>query len=650
MNASRVAAVIVTIALVVLSAAAVFVLDPLGREAPSATPGTPRPTATTSASAAAEAPSALEIVAAAEGPPFTLDTQRAPTADVGQSKLWFHAGAWWAAMVPDGTTELRIHRLDWATQTWADTGVRIGPRASVYPDVVVDGEHLLIATGGSASTGRVASLLRYTYLGEAGRYASDPDMPVTIAAEEAEGLTIARDGGGRTWATWITEGQLRLNRTDGSDWVWGTPRVPAIEGTEADVDAAVIVSYGETVAIAWTRTDADALNVAIARPDDPDAWDVRQVAISGLMPEDDELNVTVLPTADGPRLFAAVRTSVAELPDASPGSPQLLLVVLEPDGSSRQSLVGTVGDRQGRARVLVDADGPAVYVVATSPSSGGAIVYKSASLDQLTFGTGPGAPLLNFAALPALDDATSTKQVLGAGTGIVVLASDPVAGSYAHAAARFPGTAGPSSAVAPIVPPATDRLVDDRFDPFPPGAALGSEWTRRSDGSATFTIEDVDSRRAATAFGVSDGSTVRMCRGILPVGDGQLRIESELSISRVGPDNATVTSVRHGSGESAVVRLSDRGTFSYFVGAEHVRSEVPYVPGTWYTSVVTVDFATQTYAWEVRRTADGSVAFRVADVPWRTPDAGAASDVCFESNGGTTAQSIFAVDRLVVDH
>jgi hypothetical protein len=73
------------------------------------------------------------------------------------------------------------------------------------------------------------------------------------------------------------------------------------------------------------------------------------------------------------------------------------------------------------------------------------------------------------------------------------------------------------------------------------------------------------------------------------------------------------------------------------------------VPGTWYTSVVTVDFASQTYAWEVRRTADGSIAFAVDGLPWRAPDLGPASDVCFGSNGGTTAQSIFAVDRVVVD-
>jgi hypothetical protein len=222
-------------------------------------------------------------------------------------------------------------------------------------------------------------------------------------------------------------------------------------------------------------------------------------------------------------------------------------------------------------------------------------------------------------------------------------------GSYAHAAARFPGTGGPTAVPPPIVPPTADRLVDDRFDPYPAGSALGSLWARRSEGAATFTIEDVDGRRAAVAFGVGDGSSARMCRAFLPVASGSLRVESEFSTSQVGPEDATVMAVRHGSAESAAVRLSDRGTFSYFNGAEHIRSAVPYAAGTWYTSVVTLDFASQTYAWEVRRTADGSVAFAIDDVPWRAPDLGSATDVCFASNGGTTAQSIFAVDRVVVD-
>jgi len=649
---SRFLALGVTLGLVALSGAAVLALDPFGAAVPSATSaiGSLRPTPSTAASGTATPPSALDVVAAVQDQPFVLDTQHAPSGDVGQSKLWFHADAWWAAMVAEGTSEFRIHRLDWTTQTWVDTGVRIGPQTAVYPDVVVDGEHLLIATGGGPTSSRMASLVRYTYLPEAGRYAQDPDMPVTIADEEADGLTIARDRAGRTWATWISDGQMRLNRTDGSDWVWGTAHVPAIEGVDANLDAAVVVAHGESVAIAWTRTDEDALNVAVATVGEAEAWDVQRVAVQGLIPDDDELAVSVLPTERGPRLFAAVRTSVSDLPGTSPGSAQLLLLVFEPDGSSSQHLVGTVSDGHGRPLVLIDADGRALYVVATSPASGGTITYKSASLDDLSFGTGPGASLISLGGLPSLDDATSTKQVLGASTGMVILASDPEVGSYAHAAARFPGTPGPGSAAPPMVPPETDRLANDRFDPRLLGSALGSPWTPRSDGEATFRIEEVDGRLAATARGVPDGSSVRMCRGIVPVADGRLRVETEFSTSQVGPLHATVMSVRHGTTESAVVRLSDRGTFSYFDGAQHVRSAVPYVPGTWYTSVVTLDFQAQTYAWEVRRAADAALAFAVDDLPWRTADRGPATDVCFESNGAMAAQSIFAVDRVVVDH
>lgn len=660
MSGARIAAVIVTIALIVISAVAVIALDPLGPSAPSAAPGSApgsaagsaAATASAPASGIATAPSALEVVAALEGPHFTFETEHAPTADVGQSKLWFNADAWWGALIAEGTNEFRIHRLDWATQAWVDTGVRIGPHSSVFPDVLAEGDHVWIATGGGATSSRLASLVRYTYLPEAGRYAVDSDMPVTIAEEQAPGLTIARDRAGRLWAAWIADDQLRLNRTEGNDWIWGTPYTPALDGADANVDAAVLAAHGETVAIAWTRTDVDAVNVAVAEVAEvveTEAWDQQQIAVEGLVHDDDELYVSTLSTGDDTRLYAAVRTSISELPGSSSGAAQLLLLVVEADGSSRQYLVGQVSDRHGRPLVVIDAESRAVYVVATSPSSGGTIVYKSASLDDLSFVTGPGTPLLSVAGLPLLDDATSTKQVLGGSTGIVVLASDPVAGSYAHAAARFPGTTGPGTTLPPIVPPETDRLADDMFDPYPPGSQLGPQWVRRSSGTASFTIEEVDGRMAAAAFGVPDGSSVRMCREIAPIADGSLRIETEFSTSRVGPLDATVLSVRHGSAESAVVRLSDRGTFSFFRGPQQVRSAVPYAPGTWYTGVVTLDLEAQTYGWEVRRSSDGVLAFAVEDVPWRTPDPGSATDICFESPGATAPEAIFAIDRVVVD-
>src|SRR5215218_8577079 len=50
-----------------------------------------------------------------------------PTSDKPQSKLWWNDGSWWADMWKSGSG-WHIHRLDLATGTWADTGVRTDSR------------------------------------------------------------------------------------------------------------------------------------------------------------------------------------------------------------------------------------------------------------------------------------------------------------------------------------------------------------------------------------------------------------------------------------------------------------------------------------------------------------------------------------------
>jgi len=63
----------------------------------------------------------------------------APTGEKPQSKLWFNDGYWWGSLFNSGTEEFRIHRLNWATQTWTDTGVALDDRPSTRADVLWDG-------------------------------------------------------------------------------------------------------------------------------------------------------------------------------------------------------------------------------------------------------------------------------------------------------------------------------------------------------------------------------------------------------------------------------------------------------------------------------------------------------------------------------
>ncbi len=49
----------------------------------------------------------------------------APTADKPQSKLWYADGKWWGSLFSPGSQSFTIHRLDWTTQSWTDTGVLV---------------------------------------------------------------------------------------------------------------------------------------------------------------------------------------------------------------------------------------------------------------------------------------------------------------------------------------------------------------------------------------------------------------------------------------------------------------------------------------------------------------------------------------------
>jgi hypothetical protein len=572
-----------------------------------------------------------------------------PTGSVAQSKLWFHDGLWWAAMIADGTDEFRIHRLDWSSAQWLDTGVAIAARSSVLPDVVADGDQLWVAIGGGdPRPQRIASLFRYTYDPEHARYLLDSDFPVTIAEEQAPSLTLARDGQGRLWAAWIDAGRLVVSHTVGNDLTWGDPYVPPLPDLGVAADAAAIMSFDDTVALLWTHQDRDAVYLAVPTSDDIEHWDHHEVAVDGLRHADDQLSAVVEPTVDGPRLYVAVKTSLDAVPNANRDDPQVLLLVREPDGAWEQYLVGRVRDRHTRPIVQLDAENRVIYVIATSSFGGGQIFYKAASADAISFASGLGTLLIGDPSVPAVTSASGTKQPLGSQSGLVVLASDASVGRYVHVAANLRGTSEPAL-TAPAVEPAPAWLLNDAFDPYPPGTALGGRWATRSTGSAALSVEETpEGRVVASATSTGDGSQVRGCKDITPVSSGVLRVEMDVLVPRATGSDATVTMIRHEGVASVAVRLGDRGVFEYADGPRNVRSQVPYAAGTWYRSVVTVDLETRLYDWDVRRLADDVRVFALSGAAWRVQPEGPITSVCFESPESSAAGLDFAVDRVRV--
>ena len=339
----------------------------------------------------------------------------APTAEKPESKLWYTDGSWWSVMVV-GTGGHRIHRLDEATQAWSDTGVVVESASTYHVDALWDGAKLYVAShqfdrdGGPE--GYPSNLHRFSYDAGADRYTRDAGFPQQINDRASETLVIAKDSLGRLWATW-TQGQaVWMNRTTVGDTLWGAPfALPGGGGLLNDDISSVIAYGGDRIGVMWSDQDGDdAMKFASRRDVDLDtAWTGPEIAVGGSNLADDHIN---LKTDANGKVYAATKTSRSADTD-----PLVFLLVRGSDGSWTNRIFGRGADNHTRPIVLIHEGRRRLYLYATAGSS---IYVKETSLDDPSFGTGLGRPVIDGA---SVNNATSTKEGLTDDSGIVVQAS-----------------------------------------------------------------------------------------------------------------------------------------------------------------------------------------------------------------------------------
>ncbi|HEY9357580.1 MAG TPA: PKD domain-containing protein [Arthrobacter sp.] len=434
----------------------------------------------------------------------------APTSDKPQSKLWWNDGSWWADMWKSGSG-WHIHRLDRGTGTWVDTGVRNDTRNSTLADTLWDGEHLYIASHVVAKSvsksGQQARLYRYSY--SAGIYSLDSGFPTAINSNSSETLTIDKDTTGALWATWTQvagsssagyTNTVYVNNSEPGGTNWTAPFVlPVANPNPAQDDISAVVAFGQNkIGVMWsdqltdsvwwaTRTDGTA-------PASTSSWKV-QPAIQGNKQSDDHLNLKTLQADSSGRVYAAVKTSLNDLP-WNPALPQLQLLVFKPGtGSFSTSTISTVGDCVSRPQIVLDTQNNLVHAFQTAPPTSvsgcaysgvaGSIYEKTASMDDPVFGSGRGTPVIQSASPSNMNNVTTSKQSVNNSTGIVVLASDDVAKRYWFSdrplnpvipapVASF--TATPTTGTAPLPVSFTDTST---------GSPTSWSWTFGDGGSAT---------------------------------------------------------------------------------------------------------------------------------------------------------------------
>ena len=403
-----------------------------------------------------------------------------------QSKLWFNDGLWWGLLFDPKSTPnavFRIWRFDTGAQTWINTGVAADDRNRSHADVLWSGSKLYVASS-HATTG--LRIYRYSYDTNANAYTRDSGFPKTIA-DTGTGTgysTIGLDTQGELWVTFTQAGRVRLTTSTDSAVTWSAPFDLPGMGNDivASDDAAIVRLSAEGVAamgVLWSNQNAtdDAFYFAAHLDTSADGdWQARETAFGGpnSYTADDHLSVKTDPSG---RLVAAVKTGRDA--DPGPNGSDPLIAVLRRSGAANAAgswethPVTTVTVKGTRPVLVLDpvADKANVFLTDPTLASDGAqsIMRRTASLDSLDFGTASvGTPFIQSDTEVAINDATSSKQLVSAASGILVVAADIPTRRYLHnctgeacptaPVADFSGT--PRSGGSPLTVAFTDTSTD----------------------------------------------------------------------------------------------------------------------------------------------------------------------------------------------
>jgi hypothetical protein len=399
-------------------------------------------------------PSALSLpVTAAAGPPGYIGLPfyykpssaarplvQSPSGEKPQSKLWFNDGRWWGSLFNRTYGTHRIYWLDQAKQQWIDTGVTLDPRAETKADCLWDGTHLYVVSGGGSDLNNAgtrypwpAVLYRFSYIPATKTYIKDFG-PVTVRNGGAETIVLDKDTTGKIWVTYTQSSKVYINHSGTTDSDWSPAAamvVPAPDARRTSLtpdDISSLVAFDGKVGVLWSNesvgqfsgSNDSAFYFAYHVDGTADTSWISLPVFRQPAAADDHINLKALQSDASGNVFAMIKTS-----ENTVGTPQLLLLVAKKQSNGTYKWSSHIEsfreDKQTRPLLMIDTENRDLYVF-TSTEGGGDIYYKSTSIDNIQFGSGPGTLFMTRSGY-SLNNVTSTKQTVNSLSGIVVLSS-----------------------------------------------------------------------------------------------------------------------------------------------------------------------------------------------------------------------------------
>ena len=342
---------------------------------------------------------------------------------------------WWAVLGTSGPTPAAgVWLFELEDHVWDPEILLPGADPWAKADVLFqDGTLTITLRDNQDSLGgnpKQSTLYSMQYLGSGDWGPMSGPTPITTNSPET--LTVARDSVGRLWTTYEAGSKIRVGYTApyGTSFTFFTLSQTNVKGDDI---SAVSAFGGDRIGVFWS--DQNSRRDIFAWRSDTDAvgagWHYETAYGNGVggcptstspLCADDHINVKVY----GNEIFVAIKTSLNDASPSAPGDPLISLLHRDAAGAWSASTVATVSQNVTRAVAVLSPSTSKIWVFGTRGSE--VDVWESPFSSPSFIPTA----FVPWVKGVKANDATSTKQVTTAESGVVVEVSVTAKNQYWH--------------------------------------------------------------------------------------------------------------------------------------------------------------------------------------------------------------------------